>query len=74
MSRSRDTDYANAHRVLNGHTETVRVPSAVLGQLLSELDDDGRKYAAEALGPLLVKACIEVAYRDNDDDAMEGAA
>jgi hypothetical protein len=74
MSRSRNTDYANAHRVLNGHTETVRIPTVVLGQLLSELDDGGRRYADEALGPLLVKACIEVAYRDDTDEPAEGAA
>ena len=64
MSRNRDTDYANAHRVLSGHTQTVRVPAAVLGQLLSELDDGGRQYANEALGPQLVDACVAVAYRD----------
>lgn len=73
MSRNRDTDYANAHRVLSGHTQTVRVPAAVLGQLLSELDDGGRQYANEALGPLLVDACIEVAYRDADSTTEEAA-
>ncbi len=73
MSRNPHTDYTNAHRVLNGQTQTVRVPAVVLGQLLSELDDDGRRYASEALGPLLVKACVEVAYRD-DDSEIEGAA
>jgi hypothetical protein len=72
MSKTRDTDYANAHRVRAGHTQYVRVPAAVLGQIASELDDGGQRYVKEALGPLLVDACVEVAYRD--DTTMEGAA
>jgi hypothetical protein len=44
----------------------------VLGQITSELDDGGQRYVKEALGPLLVDACVEVAYRV--DTAMEGAA
>lgn len=73
MKRTRQphSDYANARRVITGSVETIRVPVAVLGQLLSELDDDARRYAEEALGPLLVQACIDIV---TTDDAEENAA
>jgi len=68
MTRQPHSDYANARRVITGSVETVRVPVAVLGQILSELDDDGRCYAGEALGPLLVQACIDVATTDDTEE------
>jgi hypothetical protein len=74
MSRNRDSDYSNAQRVRNGQTQFVRVPPAVLGQLLSELEEDGRIYAGEVLGAQLVQACIAVAYREQDDEDEENAA
>lgn len=71
MSRypSDTADYANSRRVLTGKSRNLQVPVVVLGQVLSELDDDGRRYAEEALGPLLVKACIDIAHRDETEEA-----
>ena len=61
-------DYANARRVLTGRAHSLRVPVAVLGQMLSELDGDGLRYAQEVLGPQLVQACIDVALRDETEE------
>lgn len=46
MSRypSDTSDYANSRRVITGKIRNLQVPVVVLGQLLSELDDDGRRY------------------------------
>lgn len=61
-------DYANARRVLTGKARSLRIPVAVLGQILSELDDGALRYAEEALGSQLVKACIDIALRDGTEE------
>jgi hypothetical protein len=74
MSPQRDSDYDRARRVHRGDIELVRVPIAVMGQLLWELDDDARAYANEALGPRFVQALIDLVSREQDDDTEQAAA